>query len=84
MTNIAANKITFVSTNPRNASCCGNTPVNDNPTQTIIAVTASGSFSQANITTAKTRKQRVIALGVINNLREINVAALYMIIKNNC
>ena len=68
ITNIATNKITLVSTKPKNASFAGNTPVTAKPTVTTIAVTASGSFSSANIKTAKPRKQSVITLGVMDKL----------------
>ena len=63
--NMATHRITLLLTKPAKAVLASRTPVMVRPTETIIAVSARGIFSQTNITTAKARNNRVIVLGLM-------------------
>ena len=58
--NIATNNITLLSINPEKAVFQSRTPVITSPTQTIIDVTPSGSFSHMNIMIANNKNINVI------------------------
>ncbi|CPR74418.1 Uncharacterised protein [Salmonella enterica subsp. enterica serovar Bovismorbificans] len=63
--NIATKRMTLVSIKPAKACLIFRTPVITKATQTIMEVTASGTFSHTNMTIANTNKHKVRVMGSI-------------------
>ena len=66
--NMATKRMTFGSTKPWKAVLASRTPVTTRPMQTVMAVTASGIFSQTNMMMAKSRNRRVMVLAFMVHL----------------